>query len=81
MTDILDDGAKVKVTARGVTILDNGKLRVGVTFSLVQSDGWAESAVVDVVLPDEGQTLAEVRDAAIARGRAVLTQIAGHLHP
>jgi hypothetical protein len=81
MTEVSDDGAQVKVTVRGVTITDMGKLRVGVTFSLKQEDGWTESATLDVVLPDEGQTLTEIKDAAIARGRAVLARLAGHPNP
>ena len=81
MSDMTDDDAQVKSTVRGFTLLDNGKLRAGVTFSLVQADGWTESAVVDVVLPDEGRTLAELREAAIARGHAVLAQIVRNLNP
>ena len=79
MTDDTDEGAQAKATVRGVSITDMGKLRVGVTFSLKQEDGWTETATLDVVLPDEGQTLTEIKAAAIARGRAVLSRILDRL--
>jgi hypothetical protein len=79
MTDITDDSAQAKATVRGVSITDLGKLRVGVLFALKQEDGWTETITLDVVLPDEGQTLTEIKAAAIARGRVVLSQILDRL--
>jgi hypothetical protein len=78
MSGISDESAQVKVTIRGISLVGEGKVRVGVNFSLVQQDGWAESATLDVVLQDEGQTLTEIQAAAIARGRTVLSRIASH---